>query len=379
MSAPIRYINIAMVGHVSNGKTTLVGALTSVNTKKNSEEKSSGRTIKLGYANCILWKCSACGTFTSTGQKDKTSLCPSCAESMSVAHYISFVDAPGHHQYIQTMARGAAVIDGAILVTDSNQNHIQVQTKEHLAILSILNVDNVIVVQNKIDLIDSDTCLKHHDLLRDYLKGTSAENAPIIPLAAQSKLLIENIYPYLNEICNVAKTKPITYPKVFSVIRSFDINRPNTGATDLKGGILGGSMLGVSALSVGDMIEIRPSPVKNSSIPLTTVITSIFSETDRVDSITTGGLYGLGTKLDPTLTKVDGLIGTLCGKPEDLPPAITSVILDVKHIKLDESVTQEKIKVGTVYRLMSGNTVAQAIARKTAVKGQFEFIMNRPI
>ena len=422
-NTPIRYINIAIVGHVSNGKTTLVKALTEVNTKRNSEEKKSGRSIRLGYANCILWKCKTCKTstggqvFLTTGQKDKRALCSVCAAEMEIAHHISFVDAPGHHQYVQTMARGATVVDGAILVTDAHHPHVQVQTKEHLAILTILDVDNIVVVQNKIDLIDSTTCTKHYEMLKEYIKGTSAEKAPIIPLSAQSNLLVENLYPYLDDLCNVAKSKPIPDNKVFSIIRSFDINKPNTGVDDLKGGVLGGSVLGNTQFKIGDIVEIRPGRTDDRNhTPLTTKITSIFSESDSCKSITTGGLYGIGTTLDPQLTKADGIVGSLFGKPGDLPEVVSKLRVTVKHITLtndpdkntsnttNTSNTEQtaatmatansmatpavvpvniqaetRIKHDGVYKLLLGNNVVVAIAKKTEKKNMFDFLLKNPV
>ena len=78
--------NVALVGHVANGKTTLVDALTQVNTKRSSEEKRSGRTIKLGYANCISWVCEKCKYVEFTGQASKTPTC--CTQNMKVKRKI---------------------------------------------------------------------------------------------------------------------------------------------------------------------------------------------------------------------------------------------------------------------------------------------------
>ena len=69
------YINVGLVGHVANGKTTLVQRLSGVNTKKNSQEIKSGKTIKLGYANCIIWHCLICDAIYTTGQTENINCC----------------------------------------------------------------------------------------------------------------------------------------------------------------------------------------------------------------------------------------------------------------------------------------------------------------
>lgn len=376
-----RYINLALVGHVSNGKTTLVNALTNVNTKRDSAEKKSGRTIRLGYANCMLWQCEKCNTYAATGQAVKAVTCTECSTegstvNMILIHKISFVDAPGHHEYVQTMTRGTAVVDGALIVTDARMNDLQVQTTEHLAILSILDVSNIVVVQNKIDLVDDEQRKLHYAMLKSELAGTSAEKSAIIPISAQSKLNLDTLLPWLDELCKVAKGKPITANKVFSVIRSFDVNKPNTPVENLKGGVLGGSVVGDVRFNIGDVLEIRPAG-------LTVTIQSIHSESDSCDSITTGGLYGIGTDLPSNATKADKLIGSLCGKKEDLPDVVTELTMHVTYVKLDSKTTEEKstkVKIadGVKYQLMLGNHTVMAIAKKAASK-KWRFILAEPI
>lgn len=408
-----RYINLAVVGHVSNGKTTLVNALTNVDTKRNSDEKKTGRTVKLGYANCILWQCKNCMAYASTGQSVKSMDCVECKDkstetattvrstetattvrptetsteqstetstadsssihSMELLHKISFVDAPGHHKYVQTMTRGATVVDGAIVVTDVRLDALQPQTIEHLAILSILDMNNIIVVQNKIDLVNNERRIKHYEDLRKELIGTAADLAAIIPISAQSKTNMSNLYPWLDELCKSAKNKNIVDKKVFSVIRSFDVNKPNTPVDKMKGGVLGGSVLGNTTFKLGDVIEIRP-------LGLITKIESIFSEADECKVLSTGGLYGIGTDLPGDNTKSDRLIGSLCGKSEDMPPIINKLNLIVSYVTLDPTSENKKVKLqdNTEYQLMLGNITISGVAHKISGKN-WTFELHSPI
>lgn len=340
-----KYVNIALIGHVSNGKTTLVKALTGVNTKRHSSEKNSGRTIQLGYANCLLWRCPLCTKVITTGQDQKKYSC--CGKKIaSPSHYISFADAPGHHNYVSNMIKGASIVDCAILVVDARKPSLQVQTLEHLAIIEILGVNNIIVAQNKVDLVSRDECQKHYNMLRTELRKTIAENAPIIPISAQNSFQIDRLQECIYRMLENITLK--TGPNVFSVIRSFDINKPGCSINDLKGGVLGGTVLG-KGFNVGDVLQIRPGnfPVQ---------IRSIFSERKSLQHTVRGGLYGLGTNLDPTLTRKDNLVGALVGHPEDLPDIQTQLKMKIVHVNLG-GYEKIKVKKNKEYKLIIGSNV----------------------
>ena len=362
----IQYVSCCLVGHVANGKTTLVKSLTGVNTKRSSSEIKSGRTIKLGYANCLVWKCDNCGNIKTTGQGQKKYMC--CEQKLQPDQYVSFIDAPGHHAFVQTMIKGASIVDCAILVVDARKDYLQVQTLEHLAILEILGVNSIIIIQNKIDLVDKDQCLKHYNMLRVELKRTIAENAPIIPCSAQQGIRIETVQLYLwRMVEHVLRTAQPSGKNVFSVIRSFDINKPACVIDDLKGGVLGGTLLGEHGYAVGDDIEIRPGIISSDGThrPLHTTIRSIFSEQDHCKDTIRGGLYGLGTTLDPTLTKADRLVGALIGRSEDLPKVINELKMTVIQLRhgVDGKSKVPKIKKNKMYQLIIGSNVVQAVCQ----------------
>lgn len=372
-----RIINIALVGHVANGKTTLVNALTGVNTKRSSSEQKTGRTIKLGYANCVLWQCEKCLEIYSSGQSEKTPEC--CSTTMKRKCIVSFVDAPGHHSYIHTMVKGATVVDIAILVTDVRREPMQTQTTEHLAILSILDVRNIIVVQNKADLISPDKCLEHYTLLREELRGTAAEDSIIIPVSAISGINIGILRKALLDMCIVMQSQPISKKGVFQIIRSFDVNKPGDDIEKLKGGVLGGTVVGNARYSIGDLVEIRPGLVSNNNKyqPLQTQILSIFAETEPKTETTIGGLYGVGTKLDPSLTMADRLSGSLLGKPEELPEVINKIEMYVTIVNLGEM--KERVKPNKHYKLIIGNVVVEVISKESSSPKSIIMELMRPI
>lgn len=422
--------NVALVGHVANGKTTLVRSLTGVNTKRSSSEQKTGRTIKLGYANCILWECTKCRYVWSSGQEGKAEEC--CGLPMEFKHLISFVDAPGHHSYVHTMVKGATVVDAALLVTDVRVEPMQAQTIEHLAILSILGVNNIIVLQNKADLSNAETCTKHYEQLKEDLKGTTAENSPIIPISAQNNINLDVLRRTLldlidlidgknsKEIKDLKETKDSKEIKdsketkdlqtqikgevkdsketrdvkdskeikeipqssgAFQIIRSFDVNKPGTRVRDLKGGVIGGSCLGDSTFKIGDIVEIKPGFIKKdkSYVTIETQIVSILAENTKYDKTTPGGLYGLGTKLDPTLTKDDYLSGSLLGIKGQLPDVQTEINMKITSINLDRGERKVRIKPKEVYRMIIGNTVVDAEAYETDKPKVFLMKLSKPI
>lgn len=366
---------MALIGHVANGKTTLVKALTNVNTKRRSDEMKSGRTIKLGYANCLVWKCPTCNKVSTTGQAQKKYSC--CNRKIDLpVQYISLTDCPGHHSFVTNMIKGVSIVDCAILVTDVRKAELQIQTLEHLAILEILGVTNVIVVQNKVDLVSSEQCYTHYKMLREQLQKTIAENSPIIPISAQTGLGIDNIQKYIYDMIETLDVTT-TSSNLFSVIRSFDINKPGSTIDMLKGGVLGGTTLG-EGFKVGDKLEIKPGVCINGIYrPLTIQVRSIFSENKSLQHTVRGGLYGIGTTLDSSLTKNDGLAGSLVGKSVDLPDIKHEISMKIVRVRLSGDKIPS-IKKNKIYRLIFGSNVVKGSC-KSKNKPYVVMKLTRPI
>lgn len=367
-----------LVGSVSNGKTTLVERLSSTCTRRHSSEKKSGRTIQLGYASMILWKCDACQSILSSNHKMTTFKCDACALPMTLAFRISLVDAPGHSQYVKTMIRGSSVMDAAIVVTDVTQPPEQHQTLEHLLILEVLGVKHILVIQNKCDLVTEEKCKEHHVRLCDQFKGTAAENAVVVPICAQRDMNVDIVVEQLYHMC--LKLQQRQSPNVetksgFAVIRSFDINKVGSEVADLKGGVLGGTWIGQQPLRVGDKVEIRPGVIPN--VPLYTTVRSIFADSLQVSECTSGMLCALGTNLDPTLTKNDRLIGTLVGFPNSLPEVCDKLTLKITNVKIDGNMS--KVATDKLYTFVLGNVVVNGTTCASEKRNVFHILFEKPI
>ncbi|MGB7544573.1 MAG: translation initiation factor IF-2 subunit gamma, partial [Methanothrix sp.] len=252
-AAPKPEVNIGMVGHVDHGKTTLVKSLSGIWTDQHSEEVKRGISIRLGYADATFRKCPSCPEPDAYTVDEK---CSHCGAETEVLRTVSFVDSPGHETLMATMLCGAAIMDGAVLVISANEPCPQPQTKEHLMALNITGIDRIVIVQNKIDLMTREQVMEHYQQIKNFVKGTVAENAPIIPISAQQNLNVDLVIQAVEE---TIPTPPrnTEKPPLLKIARSFDINRPGGAPDSLKGGVIGGS-LSQGVLHIGDKIEICP-------------------------------------------------------------------------------------------------------------------------
>ena len=258
--------------------------------------------------------------------------CPNCSNTLEFRRNISFVDAPGHEILMATMLSGASLMNGACLLVSADEVCPQPQTREHLAALNIAGITNIIIIQNKIDAVSREQALENYNQIKAFVKDTVADKAPIIPVSAVFGANLGLVVQAFEEI--------IPSPSIneeddfqFLVARSFDINRPGTQIHKLNGGVIGGSVL-KGKIKVGEEIEIRPGfRIKNKYNSLKTQIVSISQGSNGLTEAKPGGLIGLGTKLDPALTRGDSLIGHLVGIPDTLPEVISEVELKVNLLE----------------------------------------------
>ena len=312
-------INIGLVGHVDHGKTTLTEKLTGKWTDTHSEEIKRGITIRLGYADITFRRCPQCDEpecFTT----QKT--CPKHNVPTEFVRKVSFVDAPGHESLMATMLSGAAIIDGALLLVAANEICPQPQTREHLMALEMSGIDNVIIVQNKIDLVTSERAMRNYQQIKDFIKGTKYENAPIVPISAQHDVNIDLLIKTIEEVIKTPQRFETDEPQMF-IARSFDINKPGTVPQNMRGGILGGAIMR-GLLKVGDKIEIRPGHITEEANqivakPIFTTIISAMTGSTPVPELHPGGSVAVMTDLDPSVVNSDKLTGNVVGYPGKLP------------------------------------------------------------
>jgi translation initiation factor 2 subunit 3 len=359
-------VNIGLVGHVDHGKTTLTEALSGKWTDTHSEEMKRGITIRIGYADISFYKCPKCKD--QTGKYGTSRKCVKCFSDCELLRTVSLVDAPGHETLMATVLAGAALMDGAILVIAADEPCPQPQTSEHLVALEIAGIKNMVVVQNKIDKVEKEDAEKNYAEIKDFLKGTVAENAPIVPISAQYRVNIDALIEAMQKNIPTPDRDPKASPKML-VARSFDVNKPGTPIERLKGGVLGGSLV-QGEIKVGDELEIRPGFNKEGSMkPLLTSITGLQKAMKDQKSVTPGGLLGVSTNLDPSLAKSDALSGSVAGKPGKLPPVWDELNLRISMLErvvgIKEKTAVDPLKEGVPLMLTVGTArTVGAITKK---------------
>jgi len=332
-------LNIGMVGHVDHGKTTLLERLSGVWADTHSEEIKRGITIRLGYADAVFYKE---GNDYTAKVKNKS--------KAKVLRKVSFVDAPGHESLMATMLSGATIMDGALLLIAANETCPQPQTREHLMALQIIGIKNVVIVQNKIDLVDEKGAMNNYKQIKAFVKGTDYENAPIIPLSAQHNVGISALIEAIEKTISTPKRDKSKDPSML-VARSFDINRPGSLPKDLIGGVLGGSMK-QGILQAKQDIEIKPGRKvmeKNKDVwkPVITKIVDLKYGGASVKEISPGGTIGILTSLDPSIVKSDSLGGSIVGLPGKLPDVLYEITLSPNLLERVVG-TQEELKVDPI-------------------------------
>lgn len=335
-------VNIGMIGHVDHGKTTLTQRLTGKWTDEHSEEIKRGISIKLGYADAAFYKCPNCEEPACYSTKE---ICPNCNSKCELLRVVSFVDAPGHETLMAVMLSGAAIMDGAILVIAANEPCPQPQTKEHLVALDIIGIKNIIIVQNKIDLVSEKNAIKNYEQILDFVKGTCAENAPIIPVSAHHDTNIDVLIKMIEDRIPTPKRDP-NKPPLMYVARSFDVNKPGSRPEQLTGGVVGGSLI-QGKLVVGDEIEICPGRKveiegRSTIERIITEVRSLYTGGRSVKEVSPGGLIAIGTGLDPSRTKSDAYVGKVVGKPGQLPPILEEFRLSVHLLERVVGTIEEK-------------------------------------
>ncbi len=211
---------IGTAGHVDHGKTVLISALTGVDTDRLQEEKKRGISIDLGFA-----------PFRLPGGR-----------------IAGVVDVPGHERFIHNMLAGAAGMDLVMLVVDASEG-VMPQTREHLDILQLLGIRNGIVVITKIDLADDEWRELVKDEIREELKGTFLQSAPIHSVSAINGQGIEELKELIDELTKDLEPRSASGPLRLPIDRSFTIAGFGTVVT---GTLVQGSV------QVGETVSVVP-------------------------------------------------------------------------------------------------------------------------
>src|SRR5882724_8446982 len=211
-----RYI-VGTAGHIDHGKTTLIRALTGIDTDRLPEEKRRGITIDLGFAELTL------GSST-----------------------IGFIDVPGHQRFVKNMLAGAHGMDLVMLVIAADES-VMPQTREHFDICRLLHVKSGLVALTKSDMVDAELLELARAEVEDFVRGSFLEDAPIIAISSRTGAGIEELKEVLADLAARVEPKITSAVPRLPVDRAFSIRGFGTVVT---GTLIAGE------LSVGDELEV---------------------------------------------------------------------------------------------------------------------------
>ena len=368
-------INIGTLGSVSHGKSTLVSMLTGTKTQRHSTEQIRNITIKPGYANLKIWQDEDTFEFTTTNSETYE------MEGFRLVHHISFVDCPGHQELIQVMLGSVSLMKGAIVVVSAGEDIKSAkQLTQHLAAAKLANLENLIVLFNKLDVVEKSLAIERKEELDILLSKLGINPKIIIPTVLSKRLGYQNIIKSILKIFPPKIDDNKDYP-LFRILRSFDINKPGISWDLVKGGVLGGSLL-AGNLQVGDKIVIKPGDFRKKNdgtwiiTPFETIIKSIKTEEVYINNTKPGGLIAFGTDIDPFYCKDEKLEGQVLGLPGKLPPVFYEI--KIKIILTEDFDGKWIPKLNDSIYLQIGNINIQATLINMD-KDIFTFKLSKPV
>ena len=372
---------VGTLGHVSEGKSTLIRALTGIKTQRHAKEQERNITIHLGYANCKIWQNRISGELSTAAP---TPLMKS--EDWDLIAHLSWVDCPGHEAYLATMLGGTSVMDTACLIIAANQDKIpQPQTREHLLAAELMGLDRLAILQNKLDLYsDNKRALETHDKIRAFTAGTIAETVPIFPGSAQHGWGVQRVLEWVLALPPPARD--LQGAARLTCVRSFDINKPGpfrAGQTKVAGAVIGGT-LDRGVLAVGDWLEVRPGVLSRGPggeircRPIMTRVRGLRCESTELPYAVPGSLIAVATDLDPGLGIANGMIGQRVGVPGSLPPIVEKLQLRMKRLKRD-MYEFGKHRVGDRVRICANVMTTEATVTAVDERKRITVKLDRPL
>jgi selenocysteine-specific elongation factor len=272
-SLPLKSVIVGTAGHVDHGKSTLVKVLTGIDPDRLKEEKERGITIDLGFAHLIL---------------------PS-------GILAGIVDVPGHERFIHNMVIGAGGVDLVMLVIAADEG-IMPQTVEHLEICELLGIKDGFIVLTKVDLVDEELLELVTEDIREFLKGTFLEGAPIIPFSAVTLQGKEDIIKVLDEKAKKVQEKPIHKPFRLPIDGVFTVKGHGTvvRGTAISGEVAVGDEVMVypqGILTKVRSIQVHGKPVDKAYAGMRTALNLLNVSKDEVER---GNVVSLPGVLKPT-------------------------------------------------------------------------------
>lgn len=348
---------IGTAGHIDHGKTTLIRALTGVNTDRLPEEQRRGISIELGFA--YLANELATAQATDPGAKSATAGEASC-------EMIGFIDVPGHEKFVPTMLAGAAGIDFALLVIAADDGPMP-QTREHLDILNLLGVSRGAVALSKIDRATPEQRASAELAIARLLAGTPLEGAPVFPVAAPRGEGVAQLRDHLFALAALSHADATQPYCRLAIDRSFSLAGAGTIVT---GTVLAGRV------TVGDTLALHSVAKNSGQRHLTVRVRGLHANNRAAESGSRGtrcaiNLVGIGSKLShDDIARGDWLVSPELDH--------TSPRLDVELNPLPGS--EKRLRPGVELHLHHGAQHAMGkLVPLDPARGWYQIVSNTPL
>jgi len=296
-------IILGTAGHIDHGKTSLVKALTGIETDRLKEEKERGITIELGFASLDL---------------------PS-------GRHIGIVDMPGHEKFVKNMVAGSSGIDVVVMVIAADEG-VMPQTREHMEICNLMGIRHGMIALTKTDLVDEDLLELAMDDINDFIEDTFLEEMPIVPVSSATGQGLNDFTATLEDICSQLPERK--YSSIFRlpVDRVFSMKGFGTVIT---GTLISGQV------NVGDNIMVYPKKI-------TSKVRGIQVHSNSVDNTIAGTRTAINFQ---GLDKESVVRGDVLSSPDTL---IESYMVDADFLYLKSNAKPAKVR--TRVRFHSGTS-----------------------
>ena len=367
------WVNIGSLGSVNDGKSTLVKVLTGIMTQKHSSEQKRNITINQGFGNMKIWQHNN-NYITTDSTTDNI-------ENYELVNHISFVDCPGHQELIKTTLGALELMYGAIVVIAVDQPlTMKPQLMQHLAAAKLGGIERIIICMNKIDLVPKEVLMKRKEELDTILHKYDIIPFAIIPTCFNKNIGINYLIKAIMYLFNPMDLIKKENVGLFSISRTFDINKPGTDWNNVMGGVIGGT-LSSGTISVGEKLEIRPGIISvtksgTSWQPIIINITSIKTDTTNLDFASPGGLIGLGTDLDPFYCKKNKLVGHVAGVVGMMPNVFTNINININIIDTFGFTWEPKLKDNVSLKIGTNMYLSKLVQIKD---NMYTFELNSPV
>jgi selenocysteine-specific elongation factor len=329
----MKRVVLGTAGHIDHGKTTLIKALTGVDCDRLKEEKERGITIELGFTSMVL----------PSGLK------------------ISIVDVPGHEKFVRHMVAGATGIDLVVLIIAADEG-IMPQTREHLDICKLLRVKKGLIALTKIDLVEKDWIDLVQEEIRDFVRGTFLEGAPVLPVSSTTGEGIPALVAEIDRLAQAVEERSAEGLFRLPVDRVFTMKGFGTVIT---GTIIAGK------ISVGDAVEVIPKGLEAK-------VRGIQAHGEPVETATAGLRVGVNLQgLEKSvIDRGNVVVQAQTLKPTSVLDAIFQLLPGAS--KPFKNRTQARIHVGTVEVLGRG-IILDREEIKPGEEAYLQFRLEEPV